>query len=342
MSFFGTAACMNAPSSPPSPTDHDAQAAALPERIGQLVADSTRALHSQLNHMVESTLADLHTGHARRLNEVEQACTRLQADMQATRTLYESEQRAHSQALVDNATLETQLDKAQRDNQALLARLDAAAQSIEQLHRERDQQQRNVADLQAQQQADASALAASREQSQQLGASLDAAHSALHDLQARLDEAAAGAEQARQQHARQEAEQTTARTAQDAAMQGLQQELRELNDALGTANSSLSDLKIRLWHAEAESEGLRGSNTELSNQAATQQQRLDELARNLEQVSQRERKSSTLIAEAKEVLAESKQTISRLEAKLREARQEADALRPQACAKAGQGLPGSR
>ncbi|MWV17410.1 hypothetical protein F3I16_15305 [Pseudomonas sp. L-22-4S-12] len=257
------------------------------------------------------------------LDEAGQAALGAQADLQAAHGLLEAEKRVHAQSLVDNAALQTRLEKGVRELEELGVRLAAAEHDAEQLR----QVLQDSSEHSAQQQAAEAALAASRQEAGELHEQLDAARSAQVGLEARAAQAERAAEQARQQ-----LDQQQACTAE--ALQELQQELREQRDALAVADASRGDLGQRLAQAGVEVEALRQHSATLTEQAVAKDRRLLELGRTLAQASERERKSSALISDAKGVLAESKHNIALLEVKLRDAREEANMLRAElACAR---------
>jgi chromosome segregation ATPase len=264
---------------------------------------------------------------ARSLAESEQAALCAQADLQAAHSLLEAEKRVHAQSLVDNAALQTRLDKGVRELEELGARLAAAEHDAEQLRQAHESQVQDSSVHSARQQAAEAALAAAQQEARELHEQLGDTRSALAGLQGRAAQAESAAEQARQQLDRQQ-------VCAAEALQGLQQELREQRDAQAEADASRSDLGQRLAQAGAEVEALRQHGATLTEQAVAKDRLLAELGRTLAQAGERERKSSALIGDAKGVLAESKHNIALLEVKLRDAREEANMLRAElACAR---------
>lgn len=270
---------------------------------------------------------------ARSLAESEQAALCAQADLQAAHSLLEAEKRVHAQSLVDNAALQTRLDKGVRELEELGARLAAAEHDAEQLRQAHESQVQDSSVHSARQQAAEAALAAAQQEARELHEQLGDTRSALAGLEARAAQAESAAEQARQQLDRQQ-------VCAAEALQGLQQELREQRDAQAEADASRSDLGQRLAQAGAEVEALRQHGATLTEQAVAKDRLLAELGRTLAQAGERERKSSALIGDAKGVLAESKHNIALLEVKLRDAREEANMLRAElACARLVQAEP---
>ncbi|MET1076699.1 MAG: hypothetical protein ABWY06_01625 [Pseudomonas sp.] len=258
------------------------------------------------------------------LVEAQQLALHSQADLAEAYGLLQAEQQAHKQALAANAALESQLEQGNGELAELGARLDAAG-----LRQAQDS---------AEQQAVEAALASAQLAVGELRQRLDEARQGMSGLEARATQAERAAEQARQQLEQQQAStaaQLEGLQQRHAAEQGiLQQELHEQRAVLTKAQAGLGDLRGRLAHTGAEVEALRRHNATLTEQAADKGQRLVELGRTLAQAGERQRKSSTLISDAKAVLAESKQSIALLEVKLRDAREEAHSLRAElACAR---------
>jgi len=335
----------------PSASPSTAAQSDLDEPIEHLLRDNLRTLQAQLSGMFAARQAELEAAYAQRLGQVqtqlqavsqhsrelEQNMAQLREELQIALTRFESEQRAHAQALVEKTALETQLEKTLRDHETQASRLEASEQEGEQLRQALQRAQQHASEQAAQRQAEAAALAASSEQAQQLGEQLEAAQRAVEQQQGQLADVTAERDEIQQQLAQQAAQHNAECQTHEAAIDELRQELERLNGSLGEANSRLSEMKIQLWNVEAEREELHKANNDLGSQLRTQEQQMAEQSRTLQQLNEREQKSSLLISDAKEVLAESKQNIARLEDKLRELKGENNDLRIHlASARAGQ------
>lgn len=258
--------------SPQAQASSAAQAsAALASRIDQVLSDSTLALHSQLEDLVDRAIGDLHFEHrlelelaeaecadlARELAEAKQAALGLQVELAAAHNQFEAEQRAHGQALVENAALETRLEKSVRELEALGAQQQASAAALDEAQQLALQAQADLAGardlLAAEQHAHAQALA----DNAALEARVELGSREREELAACLEAAAQDAEQLRQAHER--------------LVQQTAEEARQLHDALSAAQLEGEALARRLAETEQAAQQLQADLDE-AGQAALRAQ----------------------------------------------------------------------
>src|SRR5690606_13516403 len=214
---------IDTPASTPTSSTSD-----LAASVEQLLAESTRHLQQRLGLIFAARQAELEEAHARA--------------------------REAPQALVEKTARGRRRGKAAGGNGTLAARREPTRQESEQLRQRLQSAEQQAAQDAARQQADAEALAASRDELQRWRDQEAQARGALDGLQAELDEALA-ARDAANRVGEQQAERLLAQQQAHAAeLDALGLELESLRGELGEANSNLSELKIRLWNAEAESE----------------------------------------------------------------------------------------